>query len=135
MDLEILKKIRERRKFSPQKLLFGSDSQGFGIQAVETTNGKIIAIRVQDIQRQLWFSWDNGVWDNPPSCVPGAGNLYIAFYAENQGTVGSLTLTLSDAIRILSQKVTVVNQGMSDGLEWTGDMPVTTYNIVCEVTP
>ena len=136
--LEILKKFRERRKLSPQKLLFGSDQHGFmieAIKAVPSTSGKIVAIRVQDISRQLWFNWDYGVWDTLPSCVPGAGNLYIAFYAENEGSPGNLTLYLSDNAGILNQKVGYADLAGAVGLEWTGNMPTTTYAVSCQVTP
>lgn len=101
--------------------------------------GKIRAIRVQDIARQKWFNWDNGTWDETPSCLPGEGNLYIAVYAENLSQPGNLLLQLYEIVegtgRILTDKSEYVAHGAGLGIEWTGNMPANTYNLLAKVIP
>lgn len=118
--------------------IHGSDSVGFSISPYAyPPNGKITAIRVQDISRNIWFNYDNGVWDKVPSCVPGAGNLYIAFWAVNRGTgPGTLYLGLSDdQAKLLAGKQEYANVGAGVGVEWTGTMPNRSYGIGCSVDP
>ena len=87
----------------------------------------IIAIRVQDIVRNIVFSWDkngtypNGYWDNAggggnnapvgesPNCTPGDNNLYIAFWAVNGYNFAvNMSLGLSDANGILTSKSNIL---------------------------
>ena len=126
--------------------LAGDDSVNFSITPVGGTTGKITAIRVQDIQRGIWFNWDNGAWSTPtPSCAPGAGVLYIAFGAINNGAVsGNITLTLQKMelgptgeqfITILKQVTAYAAPGVLVGLEWTGDMPPNPIFVTCYAEP
>lgn len=104
------------------------------------TIGKIIGIRVQDIQRQLWFNWDEGKWDTEPSCTPGINNLYVAVWAENVGEGGDLLLTLvDDEEKVLASKTEHVEPAADHlvgiGIEWTGTMPDGNYGLTCTVDP
>ena len=126
--------------------LGADDSVQFSIVAVGAVTSRIMGVRVQDVARQIWFNWDNGVWSTPtPSCVPGAGNLYIAFAAENIGEIGgNITLTLEKMeldqygypyYTILAQKTVYVDPDTPVGLEWTGDMPPHPLFITCYSDP
>ena len=97
--------------------------------------GELIAIRVQDIKRDLWFNWDIGVWDSIPTVTAGENNLYIAMWAVNRGFVGStIRLELVDDIgRTLAVKEEFVGIGGGIGLEWTGNMPHRHYFVNCLV--
>ena len=115
------------------------DSITFTIAAAGTLEGKIIGIRVHDNARAMWFNWDNGVWDTIPSCAPGAGNLYVAFYAIDIGAIaGNLHLELRNAAGQILASVDAyadpyAAQGV--GLEWTGNMPTSNLVLTCTVTP
>jgi len=102
-------------------------------------NAKITAIRVQDIARQKWYNWDNGSWDanGPPVITPGNNNLYIAVYAQNKGTAaGDVTLVMNDENHVrLAIKTVNTPIGGSIGIEWTGTMPSTTYQIGIGASP
>lgn len=102
-------------------------------------DGNIIAVRVHDVIRALWFSWDNGAWDanGQPSVTPGANNLYIAFYAVNNGSVaGTLTLQLRDGSgNVLAQTSQSAAPGAGAQLEWTGNMPSSNFSATCTVSP
>ena len=126
--------------------LAGDDSVNFSILPIGGTTGKITAVRVQDIQRDIWFNWDNGIWSTPtPSCAPGAGALYISFGAVNTGAVsGNITLTLKKMElgptgeqyeTILAQVTAYAAPGGLVGLEWTGDMPPNPIFITCYAEP
>ena len=112
--------------------------------------GRIWAIRVQDIARQIWFNWaanQGATWDatGPPIIQPGANNLYIAFWVINEpvyinGQIHTdlLTLKIVDAAgSVLASKSVYVSsaQDQGGGIEWTGNMPYTSYGITLSVTP
>jgi len=112
---------------------------------------QITAIRIQDVARDLWFSWDknsqypNGYWDNAggggnnapvgqtPMITPGAGNLYIAFYAKNlyNYSVNMALYVYDGNYNILAQNVNVYTAaGAAASVEYTGTMPTGTYTII-----
>ena len=103
--------------------------------------GVMLAVRVQDIGREphLWYNWDRDVgWDRTPIVVtPGAGTLYIAAAARQDGSDGYLTLTITDDIgNTLVTKTEWVATGSWVGVE-TGsiNMPNRDYVIAISVTP
>lgn len=102
-------------------------------------NGKILGIRLQDILLQKWFNWDLGVGWSPsmPVVTPGAGNLYIAFWAGNQGAGGNLILKVKDDTgMMLASKSVYIAGGSNAGIEAINlDMPSRSYGINLEVTP
>lgn len=112
-------------------------------------NGKIYAIRVQDIPRDIWYNWDKGgpgtgwtttgpVGPGPGEggVTPGSNTLYIAAWAVNEGVAGNLTLKITDDTgAVLVTKTLFCNSGGGVGVEWTGNMPTRNYNITLEVTP
>ena len=114
-------------------------------------SGRITAIRVQDIPRDIWYNWDIGVpghgWTTTGPVGPGPGEggvtpgsntLYIAFYVVNNGsTAGVLTLRIVDASTgfVRNQISVSVAVGAGAGIEWTGNMPTSNYIVRCEVTP
>jgi hypothetical protein len=96
----------------------------------------VTAIRVQDVTRNIWYSWDNGTWDNAggtgnnapvgqtPQCKAGGG-LYVAFYAINDSNVTNDTDCHLQLWQNNMQQKTVtqtVPQGQSFGYEWDGIM-------------
>jgi len=104
----------------------------------------ITAIRVQDVARDIWYSWDNGTWDNAggggnnaapgqtPMITPGSGNLYVSFYAtHNYSYTVSMTLYLEDSNgNIIASVVNhLTNPGSGTALEWTGNMPSSPYEL------
>ncbi|MBA7710068.1 hypothetical protein ES703_118997 [subsurface metagenome] len=99
--------------------------------------GKIVAIRVQDIETGEWFNYDNGVWDKTPKVTVGS-NLYIAAWAINEGDAfGTLTLQIKDDTgAVLATKSPGVGPGVSFGVETgTINMPNRVYDIDCPVDP
>jgi len=102
-------------------------------------SGTINAIQVRDILKNLWFSWANGSWgaNGSPSVNPGASNLYIKFNAVNTGgSAGTLTLRITNSLGTLLASVAVYTPtGENAGIEWTGNMPSTSYGITLSVTP
>lgn len=95
-------------------------------------SGAITAIRVQDIERQIWYNWDNGVWDSPPSVSVGSGNLYIAYWLVNEGSnIASVTLYIEDDTgTILAEKNIGLYPGEGGGIEASNlDMPSRNYGI------
>lgn len=97
-------------------------------------NAKVTAIRVQDIERQIWFNWDSA-WDVLPRCNPGSNKLYVAVWAINQGTVdGNITLQLVNTTdgTVLVTKTELVAVGNGLGIEWTGAMPTVNFNLTCK---
>lgn len=107
------------------------------------TSGKIGAIRVQDIARGIWFGWDlaTGTWDKTPSCTPG-NNLYIAFWAINEGADGNLRLRIiDDTGKVLADKTVWAVYWGGDITKGVGvetgtiNMPSRNYGITLEVTP
>lgn len=130
------------------------DTQTISVDPYVATAGLITAIRVQDVARDIWYSWDvttqnpQGSWNNAggggknapvgetPRVTPGANNLYVAFYATNMGQSGNLTLTLKNSGNYILQNQTVnVASGASAGIEWTGNMPSASYGLILSVTP
>jgi len=116
------------------------DSVTFTITPVGAANGKITAIRVQDLVRGLWFNWDDPprAWDSPPSCTAGVGTLYVAFYATNVGNVSdNITVRLIETLTgvVLAERTFWLGPGDSNGLEWTGNMPDGEYQLTCMAVP
>lgn len=121
-----------------------AESLAFAISAgLAGPIGKVGAIRVQDIARQIWFTWDlaTRTWNTPPSCTPGS-NLYVSFWAINQGGDGNLRLRIiDDAGNVLADKTVWcaywngdINVGV--GVETgTKTMPSRPYGITIEVSP
>lgn len=101
------------------------------------TSGIITGIRVQDVALSKWFNWSTGAWDVAPIVTPGAGKLYIAFWAVNQGLAGNLTLTIKDdtGAILVTKTASAPYGGAGVGIEWTGDMPSRSYAITLTVTP
>jgi len=104
--------------------------------------GQINAIRVQDIATGKWFNWDNRGWDTVPIVTPGAGKLYIAFWATNYSDAGYLTLSVIDDTGAVLATKTVwaepwygdINKGV--GIEAPNlTMPGRNYGITLKVTP
>ena len=121
-----------------------SESLAFTIgPALGATSGKIGAIRVQDIARNLWFNWDlsTRTWDNLPTVTPGP-YLYIALWAINAGVDGYLYLKITDDEGIILAHKNVLcpywdnNINVGVGVETgTKTMPSRPYGITIEVTP
>jgi hypothetical protein len=132
--------------------LADSDVVAIGLASV---TGSITGIRIQDISRAVWYSWDknstypNGYWDNAggtgsnapvgqtPLITPGSANLYIAFNAVNNGNVsGNLTLTIKDSAgNVLVSNVVNTAPGGNASEVVTVNMPSTPYSITVSVTP
>ena len=120
-------------KFEPQ-----SDAMAFSIAPYAVPDGKITAIRVQDIARQLYFNWDIGVGWSPsePEVTVGIDTLYIAFYAINEGGPGDMTFQMRADLETIAQKTVYVPSGVGDGVEsGTIPMPNRTYDIWIAVAP
>ena len=114
-----------------------TDTITFSIAAVSVAgNGKINAIRVQDVHTQTWFNWDNGSWTTAtPTITPGAGHLYIAVWATNLGGPASFTLNVKKGTTVLVTKTQTLANAESFGVEVTMDMPFTALSISAAVTP
>ena len=116
----------------------------------------ITALRIQDIARDVWYSWDknstypNGYWDNSggggknapvgqtPMVTPGTNTLYIAFFAVNGYSYQvNMTLYIYDAnYNILASTVNFpTNPNVAAEVEWTGNMPTTPYEIILYSQP
>jgi hypothetical protein len=144
-----------RQQGQPRPLMIDladSDTVAIGLA---TLSGSINGIRIQDVARQIWYSWDknstypNGSWDNAggtagnapvgqtPLITPGNGNLLISFNAVNNGSVtGNLTLTIKDgAGNTLANQTIQTPAGGNAGLSVTVNMPATAYSITFSVTP
>lgn len=114
---------------------------------VNNPNGNINYIIVQDVARHIWYTWDGSTWSNAggggnnapvgeaPRVTPGAGYLYVAFNVVNQGDAGNIVLTISDSSSMLNSSTVPVPAGGNGGVEWTGLMPATAYNITLTATP
>ena len=105
----------------------------------------VTAIRVQDVKNNIWWSWDNGSWDNTsgtgknapsgqtPRCAPGA-SLYIAFFAVNNSPAAGDTNCHLQLWQDQSQYPTLdqtVQPGQGFGYEWTGLMANTDSVATC----
>ena len=100
-------------------------------------NGYIEAIRVQDIDRGLWFEYGRTTgWSATPEVTVGA-NLYISAYAINGGDAGMLQLLIrDDAGAYLEAKSENVPAGGGIGVETgTINMPDRNYGILIMVEP
>jgi len=100
----------------------------------------IEAIRVQDISRGVWYSWDRpGPWDpSEPEVTVGSGKLYIAFYVINRGDIpGMLRLeVVDDTGKVLATTREAAAPGAGVGIEAPDlDMPDRSYNITLTATP
>ena len=122
-----------------------SDAMLFSINPLAPANGKIYAIRVQDIARQIWFNWDRGVgWTRDTTPITeadiyvtvGIDTLYIAAYAVNEGGGGDLTLQMKADTETIAQKTEYVASGAGLGVETgTIPMPNRTYDVWIGVAP
>lgn len=137
--IEVYERVTGRKA-----VLFGSPSPSETMTFTVTpllgvTSGIISGVRVQDVALGKWFNWDRpGPFvPSAPIVTPGAGNLYIALWAVNQGTPGNLTLTITDDTgAVLATKTYSAEYGGGGvGLEWTGAMPGRNYGITLTVTP
>ena len=100
----------------------------------------IIAIRIQDVARDVWYSCtgNNAPVGQTPMITPGAGNLYIAFYAVNNYTYSvNMSLYIYDAnYNVIAQQVNIyTHAGANAGIEYTGTMPTGTYTIILYSVP
>ena len=123
-----------------QPLVFNTLSNNipFNISPLAGANGMIVAIRVQDLARDnVWFNYDNGVWDQLPEVTVGLGNLYIAASVVNIGGTGDLILRIiDDQGNLLLQKGDTVVGGDSMGGETLPQpMPNRQYGIQILVDP
>jgi hypothetical protein len=112
-----------------------ADTINFTVNA-DAGNGKITAIRVQDIAKQKWFNWNNGAWDNQPTITPGVANLYIAFAYQNQGGDAAFMIAhifQDDTVAAFGSMT--LNNMESGGLEVTLDMPSGGTAIQLVITP
>ena len=116
-----------------------SDQHAFSISPIVpiiAPDGKLIAIRVQDLKTGEWFNWDDGVWSRAPEVTIGA-NLYIAAYAINEGGYEMMQLLIKDdAGSFLAVTQAPVGPGGSIGVETgTIEMPDRNYGILVLVEP
>ena len=69
----------------------------FHVLGESTTVSELLAVRVQDVDRQIWYEWNSGAWTmgsgQLPKCKNG-GRLYIAAWFVNKGSAGTLTATI-----------------------------------------
>jgi hypothetical protein len=135
-------------KTRPLEITIKSDSAPFSISPYTYVSGKLIAIRVQDIPRGIWYNWDGSTrtWDKAPQVTVGSQTLYIAAAAVNAGNVaGPLTLTITDDTgKTLATKTVTVqpwNGSYTSPNDYIGvetgsiDMPNRSYGITVSVTP
>ena len=97
----------------------------------------ITAVRVQDVSTGEWYNWNAGSWDKTPKCHPGAGNLYVAFWAINQGAYFSAFVLeiRDDTGKLLMNKTWGAGYLEGIGIEVTVDMPARNYGIKLTVVP
>ncbi len=108
------------------------------VGATGPPDGKINAIRAQDVSRHIGFDWDQGIgWNpRPPVVTPEAGALYISAHILNNGEAGNITATIKDDQgKTLSSKTDPVAAGGSMGIESTGPMPNRNYDISVITSP
>jgi hypothetical protein len=141
-------------KTRPLEISIKSDSVGFSISPYAYVSGKLIAIRVQDVARGIWYSWDGSTrtWDKTPVVYVGSKTLYIAAAAVNAGNVaGTLTLTITDDTGKVLGDVTTGGSKSQTVQPWNGsytspndylgyetgsiDMPNRSYGITVSVIP
>jgi len=136
-------------KTQPLKIrVQSSDSYSWQIGPYTFVSGVLLAIRVQDVKRNLWASWDGKTrtWDTFLDVTVGPKTLYIAAAAANQGNVaGDLTLTITDDTGkvLATKKITVQpwNGSFTAPNDYIGvetgsiDMPNRPYGVTVSVTP
>ena len=99
--------------------------------------GKITAVQVQDLTRNIWYRWDDGAWDNSggggtnapvgetPRCTNN-GPFYISVYVVNPssvtGEVGA-KLYVDGVLKLVVGRTVAPGAGVS--LEKTLTMPAT----------
>lgn len=107
--------------------------------------GKIVAVRVQDLTRHIWYSWSDGYWLNAgggdsnapigesPRCVSG-GTFYIAAYTQNiseqTGLVGCRIIL--DGVTVIARTNTVA-PGSGVDVEKTDRLMPATGNVHVKV--
>ena len=117
---------------------------------------QITAIRIQDVARNVWYSWDknsqypNGYWDNAggtgsnapvgqaPIITPGPNNLYVAFYATNNyHSAVNITLIVYDGnFNILAEQIQIYTAaGAGASIQYTGTMPTGPYTVILYSEP
>jgi len=147
-EMQLEEEAMLRRVFPLKVSVHHSDSVNVQIAPYAYTEGILLAIRVQDIPRDLWANWNGQTrtWDTFLDITPGSKTLYIAVAAINAGSVaGSLTLTIvDDTGKVLATKAFTVQPWNGSwtapndfiGVE-TGsiDMPNRPYSVTISVTP
>jgi len=135
-EAELYRRVVSGQKTRPLNIRVQSGSYAFSISPLALPSGVIEAIRVQDIARNINFSYDNGVWDRAPEVTVGE-NLYIAAYARNTGNAGLMQLIIKDdAGAFLAVKQENVAAGAAFGDETgTIEMPNRQYGILILVEP
>lgn len=127
------------KRVFPLEVSHHSETLTFTIAtALGVTSGIISAIRVQDVSTGQWYNWDRpGPFVPTPVCTPGPMNLYIAFWAINQGVAGNITLTIKDdtGATLATKTEYCPYGGAGVGIEVTVDMPARNYAITLTVTP
>lgn len=110
--------------------------------------GRITGIRVQDIQRQIWYNWDDPerrwytlsgstkTYVDIIICNPGANSLYVGFWVVASGSAVLYHFTLANGANLLVDNWFTLSNGQTHGEEWTGTMPaLKEFNLVCAVAP
>ena len=83
--------------------------------------GKIMAIRVQNLTTLEWFEWNFGQgWTKTPVAEVGTA-IYIAAYVQNVGLQGVLTLEIHRGVTTIATKQEDVLQQGSMGIETSVD--------------
>lgn len=95
------------------------DTASFTIETIPLPNGKITAIRVQNLNTYEWFNWDNGKWDRKPWVPPGTP-VYIAVAAINDGATGNMILYIQVVGITVYNKTEIVAAGGTVG----GELPI-----------
>lgn len=81
--------------------------------------GKITALRVQRLDTNEWFNWDNGAWDvNGAPKIALGQSIYVAAYCINVGDTGPIDLQIRDPYGTVLQSVSLdVASGEGMGIE------------------
>jgi hypothetical protein len=84
----------------------------------------IAAVRIQDVENNVTYEWDAGVWSSKgqPKCKNG-GALYVAGYFVNNGGAGVMTATITAGGVEIGRASTTVAAGGSLGVEGNTTMP------------
>lgn len=83
----------------------------------------LTAIRVQNVDLNKWYNWDNGAWDagGEPICE-FRRPLNISGYGRNDGDAGSCTIQLRFGTQVLKSETLWLATGATMGFEWIGTM-------------